>query len=225
MTSFDWGVIAILALSTGFAVIRGALRELGTLAALGAGIAAAVFLAKPLQAATGVGQSFMATAAIGAALVAVGFLVGYFALHSGLKQVHLTGKGLLADRIGGGAFGFVRGLILIGLGFLAYSYYLDETRRPESVSRALTLPLADGMASLFEGLAPQALEPDASEGSTPEEADVNAAVEGYPRGDRTALAEIVTTVTTNDGPPAREESESPASDDPIADLLEESESE
>ena len=39
MTSFDWGVIAVLVLSTGFAVIRGALREIGTVIALLAGLA------------------------------------------------------------------------------------------------------------------------------------------------------------------------------------------
>lgn len=218
MTSFDGLVIAVLILSTGFAIVRGALREIGTLAALGAAAGAAFFLVKPLQAATGVDQSFMATLIVGAVLLTAGFVLAYALLHLGLKRVRLAGRALTADRVGGGVFGFLRGLVLVGLGFLAYSYYLDETRRPESVNAAMTLPVAKGMAAIFEGFAPQ--EPEI-EPAQPEEQDSNAAVDGYARTDRTALAEIVTTVTTSDDPEAKDAANA-VSGDPIADILAES---
>ena len=225
MTSFDWGVIAVLVLSTGFAVIRGALREIGTVIALLAGLAGAYFLVKPLQAAAGLGHSFMTTLAVGGVLVVIGFVLAYFGLHLGLSRVRLSGKSLLADRIGGGVFGFVRGLVLIGLGFLAYSYYLDEARRPEAVTKALTLPLARGMASAFEGLAPESTNVNADEPDKPVESDANAAIEGYARSDRSALSEIVTTVTTSDTPGGTAAQKASASSDPIATLLKESEPE
>lgn len=221
MTSFDGLVIAVLILSTGFAIVRGALREIGTLAALGAGAFAAFLLVKPLQAAIGIDQSFMATLIVGAVLLAAGFVLAYALLQVGLKRARMTGRALTVDRVGGGVFGFLRGLVLVGLGFLAYSYYLDETRRPESVNKALTLPVAKAMAAIFEGFAPQEKE---IEPAQPEEQDSNAAVEGYARTDRTALAEIVTTVTTSDNPEAKD-ADGAASGDPIADILTESDPE
>lgn len=223
MTSFDGLVIAVVLLSIGFAVIRGALREIGTLAALGVGAATAFLLVRPLQAATGLSQSFLATVGIGAALLAIGFVAAYCGLHFGLKRVRLSGQARTADRIGGGVFGFVRGLVLVGLGFLAYSYYLDEARRPESVNAAVTLPMAKSIAKVFEGFAPKQ-ETEIDNAEPVEAPDGNAALEGYARTDRTALAEIVTTVTTSDEPRAGEVAKTPAAD-PIADLLTESEPE
>lgn len=223
MTSFDGLVIAVLLLSTGFAVIRGALREIGTLAALGIAAGAAYFLVGPLQAATGIGESFLTTIMVAGAILSIGFAVAYCALHIGLRRVRLDGRALAADRIGGGVFGFVRGLALVGLGFLAYSYYLDEVRRPESVNNALTLPMAKSMAAIFDRFAPQ-MENGEKDDETDDTQAANAALEGYARTDRTALAEIVTTMTTSD---EAEDvtADAPPSEDPIADLLTESQSE
>lgn len=223
MTSFDWLVIAVLTLSTGFAVIRGALREIGTLAALGIAAGAAYFLVGPLQAATGISESFLTTIAMAGAILSICFVAAYLLLHIGLRRVRLDGRALAADRIGGGVFGFVRGLALVGLGFLAYSYYLDEARRPESVNKAITLPMARSIAAIFERFAPQS--GDGEEGDKTQGAEAgNAALEGYARTDRTALAEIVTTMTTSDEEEDAPEVAAP-SEDPIADLLSESQPE
>lgn len=223
MTSFDWLVIAVLTLSTGFAVIRGALREIGTLAALGIAAGAAYFLVGPLQAATGISESFLTTIAVAGAILSICFVAAYLLLHIGLRRVRLDGSALAADRIGGGVFGFVRGLVLVGLGFLAYSYYLDEARRPESVNKAITLPMAKSIAAIFDRFAPQA--ENGKEGDEADDSETaNAATDGYARTDRTALAEIVTTMTTSDETENTGD-EKPPSEDPIADLLTESQSE
>jgi membrane protein required for colicin V production len=223
MTSFDGLVIAVLILSTGFAVIRGALREIGTLAALGVAAVAAYLLVGPLLAASGISPSFLTTIVVAGAVLSIGFAVAYFALHIGLRRVRLEGRALVIDRIGGGVFGFARGLALVGLGFLAYSYYLDEARRPEAVNNALTLPVAKSMAAIFDRFAPQTENGDESDGTVDTQA-ANAALEGYARTDRTALAEIVTTMTTSDETDNEADVAHPPAD-PIAELLTESESE
>ena len=228
MTWFDLIVLAILALSTGLAVVRGGIKEVGTLVALGVGAGFGLLLLKPLQGLLGIGGSFLATLATGGVLIGVGFLAAYIALHFALERFRLTGRALTADRIGGGVFGFARGLLLVGLGFLAYGYYLDESRWPATVANAASLPVARGVAHCVEGFAPETEELNAAEEEPAPE--TNAAVEGYDRTDRTALAEIVTTVTTSD----RAEADAPGTDegpetddgrDAIADLLKEGDNE
>lgn len=223
MTTFDLIVIAVFILSIGFAVVRGALRELGTLLALALAAGGAALLVKPLQALTGTANSFLWTAMIAAILVFVLFCILYFGLHVGLTRVRLTGGAARVDRIGGGVFGFARALVLVGLGFLAYGYYLDEDRRPDAVSNALTLPVAKAMANFFEGFAPASTRLDAAPSEEPagtsKDEDENAAAEGYDRGERAALVEIVATATTTDEASADKIASPEASSDPIADIL------
>ncbi|MGE0407963.1 MAG: CvpA family protein [Amphiplicatus sp.] len=222
MTSFDLLVIMVLALSILFAVIRGAIREIGTLGVLAAAALAAFLLIKPLQGLFKAGDSFLATLAIGGAVGAAAFVFLYILLHVALSRLVLSKRARRADRIAGGVFGLVRGLALVGLGFLAYAYYLDEDRRPESVNKAMTLPVAKAMADFFEGFAPAGtkLAPAAPK-ATPAE---NAAVEGYGRADRSALAEIVTTVTTSADKGSADEASAEPGDDPIAEILKEGDS-
>lgn len=210
MTLFDLIVVSVILASTAFAVIRGALKEIGTLAVLAGAGAAAFALLKPVQSLAGLGGSFLTTAAIGGAIATIAFIGLYLGLHFGLERVRLRGRALQADRIGGGLFGFARGLALVGLGFLAYSYYLDEARRPAAVQSALTLPMAKSVASFFESFAPKGTGLEAEPMAPPEE---DAAALGYGRRDRAGLSELVSTVTTSDGP-ARTEAARP--DDPIA---------
>jgi uncharacterized membrane protein required for colicin V production len=194
MTWFDLLIVAVILASTAFAVVRGALREVGTLVALGLSGAVGYLLLKPAQALFGLSESFLTTLAFGGALAFLSFVALYALLHIVLKHASLSGRAVQMDRIGGGVFGFARGLALIGLGFLAYSYYLDEARRPAAVNEALTLPIAKGAAAFFEGLAPS----NAGDlnGAKPKAAEDNAAADGYKRADRAALSEIVTTSTT-----------------------------
>lgn len=210
MTLFDLIVVSVILASTAFAVVRGALREIGTLVVLAGAGGAAFGLIKPAQAVAGLGDSFLATAAIGGAIALVAFIGLYLGLHVALTRVRLKGRALQADRIGGGVFGLARGLALVGLGFLAYSYYLDESRRPEAVRGAFTLPMAEGAADFFESFAPEGT---GLEDGAKVKAEDDAAALGYGRGDRAGLSELVSTVTTSDGPAA---SRPAPPDDPIA---------
>ncbi len=212
MTIFDALLLAILGVSIAFAAARGAIRELTTLGVLGLAGLAAWLGAKPALAffgSNGVFQTIAAAGVIG--MLAFGGL--YFVAHKGLLRLKLSKKQRRADRIGGGAFGLVRALALIGLGFLGYGYYLDEPNQPDAVKQALLLPVAAASASFFEQFAPSQRElRDAKEAATLSPA--NAAREGYANADRTGLREIVATVTTTDN-------NNPGADDEIADILNE----
>lgn len=212
---FDLIVIAVIALSTAFAVIRGGLRETGTLAALGLAAALALLAAKPLLGLFGTKATFLSIATVAGAVGLLAFVALYALLHVGLRRLKLKPKAVRADRIAGGAFGFLRGLALVGLGFLAYDYYLGEERRGDAVNKALLLPVAEAAADFFGGFAP-AENRLAPAGAA--KAATNAAVEGYARGERSALSEIVTTVTTS-------EDAKPGAADPIGAKIQETDPE
>jgi len=202
---FDVLFILVVGLSTAFAALRGGLRELSTILALGAAGGLTLMLAEPVIGILGMQGSFFGAVAIAAGLVAAFFIAGHVGLHFALKRAQLAGWGEIADRVGGGVFGFLRGLILVGLGYLGYSYYLDEARQPDQVKSAITRPLAASVASWFENFAPERAYIEATLPGPGE----NATVQGYNRDDRNGLKEIVTTVTTTDAtePEATDSSE------------------
>lgn len=213
MTVFDLLLLAVLGVSIAFAAARGAIREVATLAILSLACFAAWMGAKPALAIFGSNGVFQTIAAAGViGVLAFGGL--YFVAHKALLRLKLTKKQKQMDRLGGGAFGLVRALALIGLGFLGYGYYLDEANQPDAVRKALLLPVASGSAAFFEQFAPSERElrrVKAASASKP----ADAAKEGYANADRTGLKEIVATVTTTDsanGQPAP---------DGIADILDE----
>ncbi|MEM8771442.1 MAG: CvpA family protein [Pseudomonadota bacterium] len=211
---FDLLFLLVVGLSTAFAVLRGGLQEMATLVSLAVAAGLTWLLAPPLLGLFGLSGSFFGTIFLAGLLIGVFFIASHIACHLGLKRVPMNARARTIDRIGGGAFGLFRGLVLIGLGYLGYSYYLDEERQPDTVRNALTRPIAAGMANWFEGLAPGANDLDGL--GAPGSADnADAAQNGYARADRNGLSEIVTTVTTTESEP-----ESTAqSDDPIADAI------
>lgn len=225
---FDLLFLVVVGVSTAFAVLRGGLRELSTLLALAVAGGVTLLFIEPVLAITGQAGSFFGTAVIAALLVGAFFVLSHIGLHMILKRTPLTGRAALIDRIGGGAFGFFRGLVLIGLGYLGYSYYLDEAKQPEEVRTALTRPIAAGMAHWFESFTPETADLDAPVKPSQVEPAEDAAVSGYDRGDRNGMSEIVTTVTTTDpaiaatAPGAQEgEQAETEEEDPIADILNE----
>ncbi len=223
---FDLLFVVVVGLSTAFAVLRGGLRELSTLLALAIAGGITLLFIEPVLALTGQAGSFFGTAFIAAVLVAAFFLAAHIGLHLGLKRIPLTGRAALADRIGGGAFGFFRGLVLIGLGYLGYTYYLDEAKQPDEIKTAMTRPIAAGMANWFETFTPESADLDAPINLSTDDDDLDAAISGYQRSDRNGLNEIVTTVTTTDpaisaSTPGANTDIEEAPLDPIADIIEE----
>ncbi|MEL6359881.1 MAG: CvpA family protein [Pseudomonadota bacterium] len=212
MTGFDAILIVIFAVSIFFAVIRGAVREFGTLIALLLGGLIAWMFTVPILSSLGKLDSFFANVFTAGSLTFVGF-VGFHVLISYFTgKFQLTEQQRLIDQVAGGFFGFVRALALVGLGFIGYGYYLDEPNRPDTVNNAMLLPLVKGSASIIEGFAPY------QEG-TPQPQDLRSEspsdVSSGP--DRAAMEELVTTVTTSE--PSDPKTRSTDQSDEIADLL------
>ena len=155
MTVFDGGLLLVFAVSVFFAAVRGGLRELGTLVALAAAGGLGWLIAPRLLGVVGAGDGFLMTVVAMGVLTVVFFVGLYAGLVVLLSRVRLSPQQTLADRIGGGAFGVVRAMALVGLGFLGYAYYLDEDQRPAAVSEALLLPVAQASANLVESFAPE----------------------------------------------------------------------
>lgn len=198
---FDLLFLLVVGLSTAFAVLRGGLQELSTLISLAVAAGLAWIIAPPILSVLGLSGSFFGTIIFAAFLVGAFFVATHIGCHLLLKRFPMSAQTRRYNQIGGGVFGFVRGLVLIGLGYLGYSYYLDEARQPDSVRDAVTRPIAAGLASWFEGFAPASTELDAP-GAPPSGAEENAARDGYGRAERASLDEIVTTVTTDGEDPA-----------------------
>lgn len=209
MTVFDALLIAVIGVSVFFATVRGGVRELATMAALAVAGLIAFLLMKPIAAAAGE-DSFFVSAMISAVIGIGAFTGAYFFLHKAMIRWKPSAKMKNYDKLGGGVFGLVRALALIGLGFLGYGYYLDEMNQPDAVRKALLLPVAASSASFFEQFAPPNRELSAAASAAK-----NAAAEGYEGRDRSGLKEIVTTVTTTD------KDAKAAAGDPIADILSE----
>lgn len=208
MTVFDALLIAVVAISVFFATVRGGVRELATVAALALAALAALVLMNPIASLIGKG-SFFISAAVGGVIGLGVFGGAYFLLHKAMIRWKPSARVKSYDKIGGGVFGLIRALALIGLGFLGYGYYLDEANQPDAVRKALLLPVAAASAGFFEQFAPPNRELNAATAAK------NAAADGYDGVDRSGLKEIVTTVTTSD------KVSKTASDDPIADILNE----
>ncbi|MEK7266219.1 MAG: CvpA family protein [Pseudomonadota bacterium] len=208
MTVFDALLIAVIGISVFFATVRGGVRELATVAALAIAALAAFLLMTPVSAVLGK-HSFFVSAGVGGVIGLGVFGGAYFMLHKLMLRWKPSAKTKSYDKIGGGVFGLIRALALIGLGFLGYGYYLDEANQPDAVRKALLLPVAAASAGFFEQFAPPNRELNAANAAK------NAAADGYDGADRSGLKEIVTTVTTSD------KDAKTASDDPIADILNE----
>ncbi len=232
---FDILVLAVVALSTAFAALRGGLRELSTLVALGIAGGLTLLLIEPILNVTGQAGSFFGMVIIAGVLIAGFFILAHIGCHLVLKRMPLENNAKLYDRIGGGAFGLFRGLVLIGLGYLGYTYYLDEAQQPEEVKTAFTRPVAAGMAHWFESFTPEQAYIENANDEAEDDA-VDASLNGYDRGDRNGLSEIVTTATTTDplieatageNPESEDETEESVDElsvDAIADILIEDES-
>ena len=227
---FDIIVLSVVGLSTAFAALRGGLRELSTLIALALAGGLTLLLLEPILNVTGQAGSFFGMVIIAGILVGGFFILAHIGCHLGLKRMPLEGNARLYDRVGGGVFGFLRGLVLIGLGYLGYTYYLDEAKQPEEVRTALTRPVASGVASWFESFTPEEAYIEGAEDDLNDDDAVDASLNGYDRGDRNGLSEIVTTVTTTDplieataegveSEDEAEESDDEFSTDSIADIL------
>ena len=149
MTVFDLYVLAVLVLSVLFGATRGLTREAITLVALFGGIVVVGLLAGPLGGVFGDGL-----VAVIAVLVVL-FAIGFIAVHVALEMVARRLIGSVpkkADRALGGVFGAARGWFLVGLTFLAATYYFEAADLPDTLGDAWTRGFAASGANALDAM-------------------------------------------------------------------------
>lgn len=191
---FDLGVILITGISAAFACLRGFLREAATVLALALAVAGGMATGLFSPAAESSTRDILLMVSGALLLVAVLFFVLDAAFGYGLKRIPFDRRFRTGDRIAGGIFGLVRGLLVAGLWYLGWIFFLGQDSRPPGEQAALTRPLVSSIARRLENAFPalpetQALPDPYADPST----------EGYGRKDRSALSEIVVTATTGTG--------------------------
>ncbi len=156
MTLFDWLLLAPLAYSTVQAFLRGFVRELFSLSGLIAGVLLAAWnytrLASPLQAV--ISNPAVANVAafllIGAGVMVAAAIIGRL-IHA---TAHAVGLGFF-NRLGGAAFGLLRGYLIGVVILMAISAFLPGTELVKN-SRLAPYFLAGAHAVSF--VVPQDLE-------------------------------------------------------------------
>jgi membrane protein required for colicin V production len=148
MTTFDWVVLAVVALSTLFAFVRGVIRELIALIAWVLGIVAALLYAPALAAMLpDFGGHPALRYVIAFALVVIGaLLAGALVAWPLSKAVRAAGLGFV-DRFLGSIFGLVRGIVLM-LAFVLVAGFTGLPRTAWWQQSALVPPLVAGVFAL-----------------------------------------------------------------------------
>lgn len=154
LTFFDMVLLAVIALSAIFALLRGFVREsLSVLAWVGAGAAALFFgpwLAHRLH---GTLEGWPALIAGYAGIfLAVVIPLSFVSHHVG-RMVRQSPIGLI-DRLLGAVFGAVRGLALIAVCYLLFSFAVPLTRQPAWITRARLFPLVRTSSHIILALVP-----------------------------------------------------------------------
>jgi membrane protein required for colicin V production len=157
LTLFDIIAVLILGVSVLVGFARGALREVATVVSFVLAVIIAILALRftgPIARAT-VHPSWAAT---GVALVVV-FLAAYIALRvlasNLMRSVHTVRALGFADRIVGSGFGLVRGLVVLGVFYLAFNLAPPAMGTPSWIANAKLYPLARSCADVLRALAPR----------------------------------------------------------------------
>ncbi len=160
LTAFDAVAIVIVIVSTLMALARGFMRELATLGAFIAAIAAAFFadqyLAEPLRgylpAST---PAWTATAILFVAtFLLIYIVVAWFGASLSRSIQGPDGISLL-DRVAGGTFGFARGGVVLVFFVYLLNIAMDDDQVPEFINQARTYPIILAGADYLNERAPE----------------------------------------------------------------------
>jgi membrane protein required for colicin V production len=163
LTAFDAVAIVIVIVSTLMALARGFMRELATLGAFIAAIAAAFFARRyfvdQLDGLLPAGSPDWMPDAI---IFVVVFLVVYVAVAWFGANLSRTIQGVdgigLLDRVAGGLFGFARGGVVLVFFVYLLNLAMDRDQIPEFVTQARTYPIISAGADYLTDRAPELAE-------------------------------------------------------------------
>src|SRR5580692_7935963 len=155
VTLLDCLIVLIIVVSAGYAAWRGFVWETLTIFAWVAAAFACLYfgpyiipLARDL-----VSEVWLASIVAYAAVFLAVFIPFAFISHRFSESVKHSPIGPL-DRAAGVAFGVLRGLVIVGMAYLAFTYFVPIRQQPTVLTEARTLPLIQSSAQVLLSLAP-----------------------------------------------------------------------
>lgn len=154
-TFLDALVVLIVLVSVGYATWRGFLWETLTIFAWVAAAFACLYFGPyviPLMRSM-VGEGWVASVLAYAAVFAAVFIPFAFISHRFSEAVKSSPIGPL-DRAAGVAFGVVRGLVIVGLAYLSFTYFVPIKNHPNWIRDARLLPLVQDTSQVLLSVVP-----------------------------------------------------------------------
>src|SRR5882757_8555764 len=155
VTFLDCLIVLIIVVSAGYAAWRGFLWETLTIFAWVAASFGCLYFGPyiiPLTKSL-VSQDWLASLLAYAAVFLAVFIPFAFISHRFSESVKSSPIGPL-DRAAGVAFGVVRGLVLVGLAYLAFTYFVPIRQQPHWVTEARLLPVVQSTADVLLSVVP-----------------------------------------------------------------------
>ena len=155
VTVLDCLIVLIVIVSAGYAAWRGFLWETLTIFAWVAAAFACLYFGPyviPLTRGM-VDQPWLASLMAYGAVFAAVFIPLAFMSHRFSQSVKNSPIGPL-DRAAGIAFGVVRGMVLVGLAYLAFTYFVPIRQHPHWVTEARLLPVVQSTADVLLSVVP-----------------------------------------------------------------------
>jgi membrane protein required for colicin V production len=156
VTIIDPIVLAVIFISAVYATYRGFVSETLSIFAWAAAAFATLFFGPKLAPLTHglVSQPFLGIL-IGYALIFLVVLIPLsFVSFRFAESVKHSPVGTL-DRVLGAVFGIVRGLVIIGLAYIAFTYMVSVKSQPEWIANARLLPVIQGSSEVLLSLVPE----------------------------------------------------------------------
>jgi membrane protein required for colicin V production len=155
VTFIDCLIVLVIVVSAGYAAWRGLIWETLTIFAWAAAAFACLFFGPyiiPLTRSL-VSQAWLASLLAYAAVFLAVFIPFAFMSHRFSQGVKNSPIGPL-DRAAGVAFGVVRGLVIVALAYLAFTYFVPIRSQPGWVTEARLLPIVQSTADIMLNLVP-----------------------------------------------------------------------
>jgi membrane protein required for colicin V production len=155
-TAFDVAALLVVGLSVLVAYLRGAIRELLTIATwLGAGVVAFYGFPYGRELARRTIETQWLADAIALCVVFVVPLIGFKVAAAVLADHIPGGRVETVDRIAGIAFGFARGALVVCLAYLGLTILVAPEDHPDWIKNAIVLPYVEDGAALLGRLMPE----------------------------------------------------------------------
>jgi membrane protein required for colicin V production len=168
VTTVDAVVVLVLLVSTGYAIWRGFLWETLTIFAWVAAAFGCLYFAPSLRplAHSLVSADWLASL-IAYAVVFLAVLIPLsFMTHRFSQTVKGSPIGPF-DRALGAAFGLIRGLVIVGLAYIAFTWVVPVAKQPQWLARAQLLPMIQDTDEVILSLVPERDKPAFALGSRP----------------------------------------------------------